>query len=53
VITVLRLLLIAVYWKFVWSIVKPKTQLRRVLRALLLLVGLLGILFIMRNIGNV
>jgi hypothetical protein len=48
---ILRLLLITVFWAFIWQIVEPRTQLRRILRAALLLLGLLGILAVLRFTG--
>lgn len=41
---VLRISLIGAFWAFVWGYVEPKTQRMRVLRAALLLLGLLVIL---------
>ena len=49
---VLRMLLIAALWAFVWRIVEPKTQFMRVLRAALLLVGLLVVLAVLRISGQ-
>lgn len=49
---VLRLLLIAAFWAFIWDFVKPKTQLMRVLRAALLVVGLLAIMAVLRITGQ-
>lgn len=45
---VLRLALIVTIWAFVWRFVKPKTQLMRILRAALLVLGLLGALAVMK-----
>ena len=39
---VLRIGLVVGLWGFVWSFVEPKTQALRVLRAALLVLGLLG-----------
>jgi len=47
----LRLLLIAAFWLFIWSILEPKTQSMRILRAALLMLGMLGILSFMRIAG--
>ena len=40
---VLRVGLVIGFWGLVWSSVKPKTQAMRVLRAALLVLGLLGV----------
>jgi hypothetical protein len=40
---VLRIGLVVALWGFVWSFVEPRTQLMRVLRAALLVLGLLGV----------
>jgi len=40
---VLRIGLVVAFWGFVWSFVEPRTQLMRVLRAALLVLGLLGV----------
>jgi membrane-bound ClpP family serine protease len=45
---VLRLALIVTIWAFIWRFVKPRTQLMRILRAALLVLGLLGALAVMR-----
>jgi len=45
---VLRLALIATVWASVWRFVEPKTQLMRVLRAALLVLGLLAALAVTR-----
>ncbi len=45
---VLRLALIVTIWAFVWRFVKPKTQLMRIVRATLLVLGLLGALAVMK-----
>ena len=49
---VLRLFLIVAFWAYVWHLVKPRTQLMRILRAALLLVGFLGILALLRVTGR-
>jgi len=49
---ILRILLIAALWGFVWRFIEPRTQLRRVLRAALLVLCLLGILFVLRITGS-
>ena len=49
---VLRLALIVMIWVCVWKSMKPKTQLMRVLRAALLVVGLLGVLAVLRIING-
>jgi len=48
---VLRILLIAALWAFVWKFVEPKTQFMRVLRAALLVLGLLAILAVIKITG--
>ena len=48
----LRVCLIAALWAFVWRLVEPRTQLMRILRAALLLLGLLGILAAIRVTGG-
>lgn len=48
---ILRISLIVVLWAFVWRLIQPRTQLMRILRAAVLLLCLLGILFILRNTG--
>ena len=48
---VLRILLIAVLWLFVWRHVKPTSQLMRVLRAALLVIVLLAVLTAIRITG--
>jgi hypothetical protein len=45
---VLRLALIVTIWAFIWRFMKPRTQLMRILRAALLVLGLLGALAVMR-----
>jgi hypothetical protein len=45
---VLRLLLIVVLWTLVWQLIEPKTQLRRILRAAVLVLCLLGAMLVMR-----
>jgi hypothetical protein len=49
---ILRISLIVALWAFVWRLVEPRTQLMRILRAAVLLLGLLGILFILRSTGR-
>ena len=49
---VLRLALIVMIWVCVWKSMKPQTQLMRVLRAALLVLGLLGVLAVMRIISG-
>ena len=48
---ILRIVLVAALWGFVWSLVKPRTRLMRVVRAALLVVGLLGVLAVLRVAG--
>jgi hypothetical protein len=45
---VLRICLIAVVWAFFWRLIEPKTQPQRLLRAGLLVAGLLVVLVMMR-----
>ncbi len=52
VLFVLRLSLIAMFWAFVWRFVEPKTQFMRVIRAALLVLGLLAILAMLRITGQ-
>ena len=47
----LRLSLIATTFALVWRFVEPKTQLMRILRAALLVLGLLGVLAAVRVTG--
>lgn len=49
---ILRVSLIAVFWAFIWRFVEPRTQLMRILRAALLLLGLLCILSVLRIAGR-
>ena len=49
---VLRIGLVVALWAFVWRLIEPRTQLMRILRAALLLLGLLGILLVMRTVGQ-
>ncbi len=49
---VLRVSLIAVFWAFIWRFVEPRTQLMRILRAALLVLGLLGVLAVLRITGR-
>ena len=49
---VLRISLIVVLWAFVWRYVEPRTQLMRILRAALLVLGLLAVLAVMRIMGQ-
>jgi membrane-bound ClpP family serine protease len=49
---VLRIWLIVAFWAFIWGLVKPRTQLLRILRATLLLLGLLGILAALKIAGQ-
>jgi len=47
----LRLSLVATTCAIVWRLVEPKTQLMRILRAALLVLGLLGVLAVVRVTG--
>ena len=49
---VLRISLIAALWAFVWKFIEPKTQLMRVLRAALLVLGLLVLLAMLKITGQ-
>jgi hypothetical protein len=49
---ILRISLIAALWAFVWKVLEPRTQLMRILRAAVLLLGLLGILVVLRMTGR-
>ncbi len=49
---VLRIWLIVTFWAFIWQFMKPRTQLMRILRAALLMLGLLGILTALRITGR-
>ncbi len=49
---ILRISLIVVLWVFVWKILEPRTQLMRILRAAVLLLGLLGVLVVLRMTGR-
>ena len=49
---VLRISLIAALWAFVWKFIEPKTQFMRVLRAALLVLGLLAILAMLKVTGQ-
>jgi len=48
---ILRISLIVAIWAFVWRLLEPRTQLMRILRAAVLLLGLLGILIVLRLTG--
>jgi hypothetical protein len=48
----LRICLIAALWAFVWCLIEPRTQFMRILRAALLVLGLLGILAAIRTTGS-
>jgi hypothetical protein len=49
---VLKVLLIATLWAFVWRYVEPRTQAMRILRAAILVLGLLGILAVVKITGG-
>jgi hypothetical protein len=49
---ILRISLIAALWASVWKFIEPKTQLMRVLRAALLVLGLLVILAMLKVTGQ-
>lgn len=48
---VLRIGLVVALWVFVWRFVEPRTQLMRLLRAALLVAGLLGIWAVLKITG--
>jgi len=48
---VFRIGLVVAFWGFVWSFVKPRTQLMRICRAALLVLGLLGIWAVLQMAG--
>jgi len=48
---VLRIGLVVAFWAFVWRFVEPRTQLMRILRAALLVFGLLGIWAVLKIAG--
>jgi hypothetical protein len=48
---VLRISLIVVLWAFIWHLLEPRTQLMRILRAAVLVLGLLGVLLVLRSTG--
>lgn len=49
---ILRISLIAALWAFVWKLLEPRTQFMRILRAAVLLLGLLGVLVVLRMTGR-
>ncbi len=49
---ILRISLIVAVWAFVWRLLEPRTQLMRIFRAVVLLLGLLGVLFVLRMTGR-
>jgi hypothetical protein len=51
VLFILRQLIIAAVWVFVWRLVQPKTQAMRILRAALLILALLTVLAVTRVTG--
>ena len=51
VLFVLRLLLAAAMFAFVWTLIRPKSQSMRILRAAVLVVCLLAVLAIVRGVG--
>jgi len=48
----LRIGLIAGLWALIWRLVEPRTQLMRIVRAALLLLGLLAILAVIKITGR-
>jgi hypothetical protein len=49
---VLRISLVAALWAFVWKFIEPKTQLMRILRAAVLVLGLLVVLAMLKITGQ-
>ena len=49
---ILRIGVVIAFWGFIWKIIEPRTQCRRIVRALLLTLGLLGILTVLRTVGG-
>jgi len=47
-----RILLIAVFWALIWRLIEPRTRLMRILRAVMLVLGLMAILTIERLAGG-
>jgi len=45
---ILRISLVAAFWAFTWQFVEPRTRLLRILRAAMLVVGLLFMLALLR-----
>jgi hypothetical protein len=48
---ILRALFIVIIWAFFWQLIEPKTKQARLLRAGLLLAGLLFVLIVVRFFG--
>ena len=48
----LKISLIVTLWMFVWHYIEPRTQAMRILRAALLVLGLLGVLAVVRITGG-
>lgn len=48
----LKVSLIVTLWTFVWHYVEPRTQAMRILRAALLVLGLLGVLAVVKITGG-
>jgi hypothetical protein len=46
---VMRMLMVAAIWVFVWRLVEAKTRAMRILRAALLLICLLGVLAVLKT----
>jgi len=49
---VLRIGLVVVFWSFVWKYIRPRTQGMRIVRAALLVLGLLVLLAMVRITGG-
>ena len=49
---ILRMALIVAFWALIWRLVEPRTQLLRILRAALLVLGLIAILGMVRFLGH-
>lgn len=48
----LRLLVVVCVWVLVWRLIEPQTQVRRLLRVGLLILGLLGTLAALKAMGS-
>ena len=48
---ILRLVVVIFFWIFVWKVIEPRNQLMKILRACLLVAGLVGFLLIIKAAG--